>query len=71
MAAVRINVCCPGMGSMISDRTINKSSSSNLYWIKALEHDETENLPLKPILHNYNGIKYCPFCGDVITENKS
>ena len=63
------NVYCPRMDSMILDRTINKSSSSNSYWIKALEHDGTEYLPIKPTHHNYNEIKNYPFCGNVIVEN--
>ncbi len=69
MSTTRINVCCQGMDNMISDRTINKSTSTNLYWIKVIEHDGTENVSSNSIPHNYNRISYCPFCGKVITEN--
>ena len=69
MPTVRINVCCSGMQNMISDKTIMKSNSTNLYWIKVVEHDGTEELASNSTHHNYNKINHCPFCGNVIVEN--
>jgi hypothetical protein len=54
---------------MISDKTIMKSNSKNLYWIKSVEHDGTENVVSSSIPHNYNKISHCPFCGNTIVEN--
>ena len=54
---------------MISDKTIMKSNSTNLYWIKVVEHDGTEELASNSTHHNYNKINHCPFCGNVIVEN--
>ena len=56
--------------SMISDNTIMKSNSTNLYWIKTVEQDGTENLTSNSTIpHSYNRISHCPFCGNVIVEN--
>jgi len=47
-----------------------KSNSTNLYWIKTVEHDGTENLASNSTIpHSYNRISHCPFCGNVIVEN--
>lgn len=54
---------------MIADRTIMKSNLTNLYWIKTVEHDGTENLTSNSIPHNYTEISHCPFCGNIIAES--
>jgi hypothetical protein len=59
---MKIQECCEGMKTMLSENTFAISSISKKGWIKIIEHNGTMELEKDPKLHNYD-ITHCPFCG--------